>query len=218
MKNHLEIAKEIKEIKVLSYFDLKKEYQEKIKNLEFRSEAQIQARKEYEELCILNEFNSLKTKVLYNNYCIALANDLLPTIKEIFIKYNGKKNGEKTKEKLNNDLSVALPEYYIYFRNNGFYIENKNFHKRIEIELNYNNFLVDADNKYTIEFLEELSIRYYVNYIEDVNNYVLNLKSKMQELNAKKEEFEKLISEYNKFARIEGILSPYATFRDFSLL
>ena len=216
--------------------ELKEEYDVIDKNeTEYIKKYSFKERLESTEVSnIINEFdNNLKDNikkrdilvyeknVIYNNIDLILMDiikcELLPILK----KYEGKLVGEKTKEKMKNDIKSYILEHYnltCYFSiykkyefssillSFGFYELDNNYvriNKRdIELDTNVNNYneiIYDIDKLYP----------YYVNYdykyveLDSVSGYASNLYNMrvLTENNIKKlnDEISKLKSDFNSY-------------------
>lgn len=216
--------------------ELKEEYDVINKNeTEYIKKCSFKDRLESTEVSnIINEFdNNLKDNikkrdmlvyeknVIYNNIDLVLMDiikcELLPILK----KYEGKLIGEKTKEKMKNDIKTYILDHYnlnCYFSiykkyefssillSFGFYELDNNYvriNKRdIELDTNVNNYneiIYDIDKLYP----------YYVNYgykyveLDSVSGYASNLYNMrvLTENNIKKlnDEMSKLKSDFNSY-------------------
>lgn len=159
--------------------------------------------------------------VIYDNIDLILTNiikcELLPILK----KYDGKLVGEKTKEKMKNDIKTYILEHYnlnCYFSiykkygfssillSFGFYEVGNNYvriNKRdIELDTNVNNY---NEIIYNIDKLQPYYVNYDYKYVEldNVSGYASNLYNMrvLTENNIKKlnDEISKLKSDFNSY-------------------
>ena len=140
-------------------------------------------------------------QLLENNKKIALFNDVMPIIFEVLRKYNGKRLGEKTFEKLKNEIKEKT-NCSFYIHRNSYHImplnkEGYTTNEEIEVSpIDYETKLLD-DNKVQIVTMEELCVIDTVDYIENVSEYadeLERLKSKAKEL---QKELRDICSAYN---------------------
>ena len=145
-------------------------------------------------------------KILQSNAKIALFNEVLPIALEILKKYVGKPYGEKTKQKISEEVKektncifyISESTYNIYplqdFGNTYSVccgtIYTNGSHKSLLI-----------DNKIQEINFDELEL-YYVSreYVEDIQNRVILLKQLYQEALKKQKELEEICKKYNDLA------------------
>lgn len=147
--------------------------------------------------------------ILRNNYRRALAAEVLPVFLEILSKYNGKQAGEKTRDKISDEVLVAS-NCFVYFSQQydrttvtisqrtaqGYGGEN--------VELfGYGAPLTDDNNKITAQPVEAFTC-YLCEYIADPTAAIIQ----MQELEARadklRQELRETVSQFNALA-VEGI-------------
>lgn len=144
------------------------------------------------------ELNNLKIAILKNNIHYLFKNDFAPLEEKMLNYWETKKIGEKTKEKIENEIKLFFQNNYNV--NVGNYISVKNDYYSQEFEivlyfLNDNNFK-DFTLEYNEEFKIILSKSKYNNY-ELVKGYYNNIVEyvELKDLNKKAKE---LLKEYNK--------------------
>lgn len=152
----------------------------------------------------------LARKILKNNAKIALFNEVLPVALDILKKYSGKPYGEKTREKISNEVKAAT--------NCRFYIGSRYGSQSFEVypvDAFGNDYNISCgteysegskkpllvDNKIQLVTFEELEI-YYISrvYVEDIPHRVEELKQLYREAVAKQKELETLCSCFNTLA------------------
>ena len=152
------------------------------------------------------ELNNLKIAILKNNIHYLFRNDFAPLEEKILNYWETKKIGEKTKEKIENEIKEYFQNNYNVNVSNYISIKNDYYSQEFEIVLyflNDNNF-----KDFTLEYNEEFKIilskskynnyelvkSYYSNIVEYVEIKDLNIKSKelFKEYNKTKEKIEKL--------------------------
>lgn len=153
------------------------------------------------------ELNNLKIAILKNNIHYLFKNDFAPLEEKILNYWENKKIGEKTKEKIENEIKDFFKNNYDV--NIGDYINVKNssyYSKSFEVVLyflndnNYRDFILEYNEDFKIEYSKsqhnnfELVKSYYNNIIEYVELKDLNNKAKelFKEYNKTKEKIEKL--------------------------
>lgn len=152
------------------------------------------------------ELNNLKIAILKNNIHYLFKNDFAPLEEKMLNYWETKKIGEKTKEKIENEIKEYFKDNYNVNVGNYISIKNDYYSQEFEIVLyflNDNNF-----KDYTLEYNEEFKIIlskskynnyelvkcYYNNIIEYIELKDLNTKAKelFKEYNKTKEKIEKL--------------------------
>lgn len=159
-------------------------------------------------LCKEKEFLNRENKILRNNYTYLFFENRIENIIEILNKYTGKKIGEKTLEKINNELSeinirvyIAPSEIHIYSKDsfitydyNDIYFWTK--HKKEGGKYQF------FDDKFKFIGLND-SIEYdlyksYHDYIENIPGFIDSIMFMHDNIIDKSKELEKMIDEYNK--------------------
>lgn len=143
----------------------------------------------------------VKIALLKNNAKFALMNDVVDVVVDTFNKFSGKPYGEKTKEKISNEVKEKVNcGAYIY--NNIIHVYMMNYVGReydLEIGMkNYNNKLL-IDNK--IQNFTKDDLKLYngsINYIENVDTEVKYIRDAQAKIIEKEQELEKMCEEYNK--------------------
>ena len=170
-------------------------------------EAHFQKIAQYQET-ITN--GKLKIKLLQNNAKIALFNEVMPMVLEVLQKYNGKSHGEKTSQKIREEIKEKT-NCYVYISNQSFRIVPcgavGNTYN-VECGTRY----IDGekkplliDNKINLVSMEDLEV-YYINrtYFEDLDGTITELKRIHAEAKQKQEELKALCSQFNKLS-VDGI-------------
>lgn len=156
-----------------------------------------------------------EVKILKHNAEIAFIHEYLPLVLDILNQYKGKRIGEKTEEKIRNtikekynigvsfnhskDITLYAYNYYALNRTN------------IEICAKYNNEAKDHYRNFNAENkLNELSVDMFHikdNYIEDIEAYIKDKKTKIKAINEAIAALKNSIDEYNDNL-ISGIERP----------
>lgn len=143
----------------------------------------------------------VKIALLKNNAKFALMNDVVDVVVDAFNKFSGKPYGEKTKEKISNEVKEKVNcGAYIY--NNIIHVYMINYIGReydLEIGMkNYSNkFLINNKlQKFTINDLKLYNGS--SNYIENVDTEVKYIRDTQTKIIEKEQELEKMCEEYNK--------------------
>lgn len=145
-------------------------------------------------------------KILKNNARVALFYDVLPVALEILAKYSGKPYGEKTRQKISDEVKEKTNcRFYIGFHSFEVYpVGGFGNDYNISCGTEYTNgnkkpLLVD--NKIQLVTFEEIEL-YYISreYIENVPQRVEELKSVYKEAVVKQKELEAICSRYNSLA------------------
>ena len=148
-------------------------------------------------------------RILYDNYNAAAYAETCEAIKAVIIKYNGKPAGDKTTQKVRDELE-KLTGRRVYIRKDEItiYDPDRPYNDGIRVTTSYDTpFLLD--NKYNAGALEKMRIR--EKYIENPKKEAKKLIALYNKARAAFEAFEKARSEYNheKPARLPEI--PYNT-------
>lgn len=152
----------------------------------------------------------LTRKILKNNAKVALFNDVLPVALEILKKYSGKPYGEKTREKIAEEVKAATNcRFYIGSRYGSHSFEvypvdtlGNDYNISCGTEYtNGNKKSLLIDNKIQLVTFEEIAL-YYISrdYVEDIPHRVEELKQLYKEAVAKQKELETICSCFNALA------------------
>lgn len=152
----------------------------------------------------------LSRMILKNNAKIALFNEVLPVALEILKKYSGKPYGEKTREKIAEEVKAATNcRFYISTRYNSYSFEvypvntfGNDYNISCGTEYtNGNNKPLLIDNKIQIVTFDEIAL-YYISrdYVEDIPYRIKELKRLYKEAVAKQKELETICNCYNTLA------------------
>lgn len=152
----------------------------------------------------------LKLKLMQNNARISLFNEVMPIVLEVLQKYNGKPHGEKTSQKIRDEIKEKT-NCFVYVNSDSFRIvpcETVGNTYNVECGTKYENGnkkKVLIDNKINVVSMEDLEV-YYINrtYFEDLEATVRELKRIHAEAKQKQEELKALCSQFNKLS-VDGI-------------
>ena len=150
----------------------------------------------------------LEEKIITNNIVATFVKDDYENVINVLKKYQGKKIGEKTMEKIANEIK-GLKDYFAFVYMNRGYDEwsKNNYTLTIEIKCNYSkydNVEIKLSFDYFEKYFEEsggyridLNLYKVDNFklIDDIDETILAVNKKFTEL---KEERERVIKEFNK--------------------
>lgn len=156
-------------------------------------------------------------KLLRNNAKIALFTEIMPIVLEVFNKYSGKPYGEKTEEKIREEIkqitgcvsyiSKSHSQYkyvltdlktYLYIECGTKYINGE--HKPLLI-----------NNKIQAISIDEIELFYINNmYFNDINSTIAELKRIYALAYEKQQELKKICTQFNALA-VDGIENIYST-------
>lgn len=196
-----EVEEKSKELQntYLNIMDLKERY-EKRKNVE-NDLIRLEEKKKDLQITI---------KILNSNAKIALYNETMPTALETLAKYKNKSYGQKTEEKIKDEIKEKT--------NCSFYINSRygsQTYHIIPLEFSGNAYNIECGPKYIDgkqkKLLEENKIQalgfsdielYYTSkeYIENIPKRIKELKRLYKKAYEKQQELEKICSEYNNLA------------------
>lgn len=165
------------------------------------------------EMCKLNEQVkdlTIKIKILNSNAKIALFNEVMPQVLEVLAKYKNKPYGPKTEQKIKDEIKEKTKcGFYISVR-----YSSQEYHI-IPLEFNHNYYNIECgtkyidgkqknlldDNKIQVPELKDLTIYYSSKeYIDNIPKRIKELKRLYKKAYEKKQELEKICSEYNSLA------------------
>lgn len=152
--------------------------------------------------------------ILRNNYNHRLAADVLPALVEVLKKYNGKKCGEKTREKMREEFK-AMTGCGLYLArvtfsqkcNHAKIYEMRDGYKRgeeIEFFTAINNYIINDDNIIQAQPADAFKLYDYHEYIENPAERVAELAEKKKELDEMRNAFNKAVDAYNALT-VNGI-------------
>lgn len=152
----------------------------------------------------------LTREILKNNAKIALFNEVLPIALDILKKYRGKPYGEKTREKIAEEVKAATNcRFYISSRYSSHSFEvypanafGNNYNLSCGTEYTDGNKKpILIDNKIQLVTFDEIAL-YYISrdYVEDIPHRVEELKQLYKEAVAKQKELETICSCFNTLA------------------
>jgi hypothetical protein len=156
----------------------------------------------------------LTIKLLKNNARVALFNELKPVIAESFNKYAGKPYGEKTRDKISDEIKTRTGhrcyiEYrYIHSQSIAIYTGNNDYNITLGYPGNSDLKFLD-DNKIQEIKPDQLQI-YYIkrNYFDDIPATIKEMKKAYKKAVEKQKELEILCDAFNVYA-VDGIEPIY---------
>lgn len=151
--------------------------------------------------------------ILKNNYNYRLAADVLPALVEILKKYNGKKYGEKTREKMGEEFKAMTGcglylERFTFSRdcNHAHIYEMRDGYKQGE-EIEFFTAkadIINDDNIIQAQPADAFKLCDYREYIENPAERVAELAEKKKELDDMRNAFNKAVDAYNALT-VNGI-------------
>ena len=219
MKTYNEILKEIEKAsrELNTIEEKKKTISEKIYNApDFLTRKEIR-KDHFSELAKLEEKTTDKKitiKLLKNNARVALFNEITPIIAEVFNNYIGKPYGEKTRQKISNEIFNRIAcRCYIYAE----YLHSQRF--EIYSGSNDYNITIGYPGNSELKLLEDNKIQavepeklqlYYIKstYFEDIPGAIKEMKKAYKKAVEKQNELEKICDSFNFYA-VDGIKSIY---------
>lgn len=215
MKKYIEILEEIKRTgEAIRAAEAKEnelvESYMKICDLRERHEARKAVESEMNKNSQHKKDLEITRKILKNNAKVALFNDVLPVALEILKKYSGKPYGEKTREKIAEEVKAATNcRFYIGSRYGSHSFEvypvdafGNDYNISCGTEYtNGNKKPLLVDNKIQLVTFDEIAL-YYISreYVADIPHRVEELKQLYREAVAKQKELEAVCSRYNVLA------------------
>lgn len=219
MKKYNEIIDEINSIRV--------EKRKTEECLNKKIDERFKKKTEKEELMRINaEIDALQTafndaviaeKLLLNNAKIAFFTEIMPIVLEVFNKYSGKSYGEKTEEKIREEIKqitgciAYISKSYSQYK---YVLTDLKTNLSIECGTKYINgehkpLLIN--NKIQVIDIEEIEL-FYINkiYFNDINSTIAELKRIYALAYEKQQELEKICSQFNALA-VDGIENIYST-------
>ena len=160
-----------KELKVQGKTD-----QEIKEELQKQQTAEDEAQKTIQNLQIKKKIYNIKENILYNNIIISIYNKYKNNIDDIMAKYENKAIGDKTKEKIQNEIKETLQKDDVFKNDNIFiYIQNSfNYYDRyyfkITIEINKKQNFNDGGFRYIYQFKMSINYGKYTNVYENIEN------------------------------------------------
>ena len=215
MKKFIDILEEIKQTRqaIKAAEDRENELVEsytKICDLRERHEARKAAENDMIKESTEKKDLQITIKILKNNAKIALFNEVLPVALEILAKYSGKPYGEKTRQKISDEVKAATNcRFYIgsSYGSHSFEVYPADgFGNDYNISCgteytNGNKKPLLVDNKIQLVSFEEIAL-YYISrdYVEDIPQRVEAIKAAHAEAVAKQEELKAACSRFNALA------------------
>ena len=138
--------------------------------------AEDEAQKTIQNLQTKKKIYNIKENILYNNIIISIYNKYKEDINNIMLKYEGKAIGEKTKEKIQNEIKDILQkdenfkndDIFIYIQNNFNYYDRYYF--KITIELSKKENYPDGGYHFIYQFKMSINYGKYTNCYENIEN------------------------------------------------
>lgn len=147
------------------------------------------------------EHLTLKVNILKSNAKIALFNETAPVVLEVLKKYEGKRLGEKTNEKIRNEIK-KLTGYITVIKKDSVRVMSSNYD--VEFGTRYRNGerkYILVDNVIQDVPFEEFEIWHdSMEYVEDVAGRISDLKIAHMEAREKQKELEIACSKFNDLA------------------
>ena len=149
--------------------------------------------------------------ILKNNYNYRLAADVLPALVEVLKKYNGKKYGEKTQEKMREEFKAMtgcglyLARFTFSQKCTHIYEMRDGYRAGEEIEFfTANAYIINDDNIIQAQPADAFKLYDYSEYIENPAGRVAELAEKKKELDDMRNAFNKAVDAYNALT-VNGI-------------
>lgn len=162
----------------------------------------------------------VKQKVLYHNARTSLFFEVLPTIIEVWNKYEGKRHGEKTSEKIRDEICerTNCRIYLTGYKNDTIVINHKDYYfgnfYEVKVYLKYDHDML-IDN--VIQNISMDDFQTEKKYIDDVDKYVHNMIIMYRQAQEKRKELENMYSEFNKMT-VDGIEGLYMTRTSYGII
>lgn len=149
-------------------------------------------------------------KMLQNNAKRALFNEIAPVFIATLEKYSGKPYGEKTRDKISDEIKTATG-CRCYIKNNYGDSEVKLYPARYgyEITIYTKDFkILNSENKIQAPTAEQLKLYYINEYIENIPAAIKAMKKAYKKAVEKQKELELICNEFNNYA-VDGIERIY---------
>lgn len=165
-------------------------------------------------------FRKLKQKVLYHNARTSLFFEVFPTIIEVWNKYEGKRHGEKTSEKIREEICerTNCRIYLTGYKNDTIIINHKDYYfghfYEVKVYLKYDHDML-IDN--VIQNVSMDDFQTEKKYIDDVDMYIHNMIILYRQAQRKRKELEDMYSEFNKMT-VDGIDGLYMTKTSYEII
>ena len=153
---------------------------------------------------------NITIKMLRNNARRALYNELVPVIIEVLSKYKNKPYGEKTKDKISEEIkNISGCRCYIHNSYSDSEIKIYPGQYDYEISIFTKDFkILNSDNKIQTPTAEQLKLYYIHDYIENIPAAIKAMKAAYKKAVEKQKELEKICEEFNFYA-VDGINRIY---------
>ncbi len=207
MKNYTEIMEDLKETEE-SVKNIEKEINdivemkhELIKKYGFKNYKEMldgdNIIKKINDLECCKKQKNIEIKILENNLKIAIANYVLPIFLETWNKYEGKRHGEKTADKIRKETKEKIG-FYVYFQKSyGYETLSINNCKEINFDLE-----VKQNKKMLVDnviqkMCENDFFMYGGDYVEDVKEKAIEIIKAFEEAEEKRKELEEACKKFN---------------------
>lgn len=207
MKTYNEILKDIE--KTQKAYKAAQEKEQNIIDLMYNArdlKSKIEIKKEHhEELKKIEQKKidlNITIKMLRNNAKRALFVETVPAIIETLNKYNNKPYGEKTRDRISDEIKTATGcRCYI---KNSYGDSEINIYPTLysyEIKIYTKDFkILNSENKIQVPTAENLKLYYVSEYIENIPAAIKAMKSAYKKAVEKQKELEKICDEFNHYA------------------
>lgn len=223
MKKYDEVLEEMKENRNELY-NLKKEIEKTRKEeKDFFSSYSLKEKVYNEDLkikrisydekidCLSNKIYMLeiKSQILRHNLKHSIYNDFLPIVIDVLKKYENKRMGEKTQEKIKNEIFEKIG-FNVYISNNEINFYNNNTYiSSFKVYSKNKDAIISNENKLKSVSIDEL---YFFNqsrdFIENIDEYIRDMMKAFDDVKKKEKELNELINVYNNYC-VENIDTLY---------
>lgn len=221
-QNEIETEEENFSKFVVEYFN-GKSLREKVEQK--KTDDKFKQKKEEHTLAIehlknVETFRKLKMKIMQNNARTSLFNETLPTIIEVWNKYEGKRCGEKTFDKIRNEIyeKTNCRIYLTGYNSDIIAINHKDYcfanSYEVKAYLKYDH-KMRIDN--VIQHITMDDFHTEKKYIENVDIHIHNMLSAYSNAQAKKKELENAYAEFNLMT-VDGIENLYIHKDSYSII
>ena len=160
------------------------------------------AKSNEKEIIALSEkvyIDKVALRIIDENTKAAAVAEVLPVLKEVLNKYNGKPYGEKTKDKIYNELKDKTGfRIGIYNKDLTIYDAATAYDNKAEMHTGYETPVITNDNKIDATALDNIKNRY--TYNENATKAARDLIKLYKKALAARENYEKALADYNHAA------------------